>query len=1133
MSDSFPEADKRPNNSEAPGISDPASSLRAAALLTLKTKRRKPDTSNSRPPPRVDNSFQLDYGQMDPAPPPSSDVDMSLAASLKVPKSDVELDGQSREEGEISDSEDPASKTAPITAREITSSAQVDSPRPSATKANLNDACIIGPDRVRPGLYMNQTQYDTAKDIVLDLLGWGVPPDYLVDCNLSRELIFYVFSELNLRLPQNLDVTGLVPYTPAYVAAHSRPLSVVSSSPRSEARSQHPSLPQKPGVDYSGAADVVADPPVLSCATKDESTDGTLHDIERQRREELLARKAIQVTRKVKPSSDASSIASSSADYDVEMPLTIPTEAVEDFLKTIGEKSLSPEIKTEPMDSMEIDDIPGLGGNNSPVDMQGNVAGHQVVTSPTDSMGPPTTEPPEDFSQRRNGKRPSAADFVDLDVGPRNGHSNGRSVPKAPVPIRKTASFASISGHRKLVIDLSDESDGDDEAGPACEEDAEVASRYSSPGPGRMPASASSGRGSPPVPPQAGTMTLVEKEEEIRKMREMIAQRERNRLNKSTVDEDPGRVAIRPVDVNSASTQTRLATQIPPKPGEGHGACDEYEHFTQYESSLARYPLLGGHSTLSLSNPSFSSSIPSVPNLLPLKQTSHRTLDPGKRICQYELPGGGVCRDAECKDIHLSRIGREKGPDVLEPSDDDTAEYLGRALSQDWIHAHAVTVAGITAALARTDHALALEDRNFSYRISWDQVTMDRTFPDMGTPGTPGTLIDNFFINTVLIVPRISLTLAPMRKRARVDLAEPIESGVSDNAFIADHDAMDSAGDDDDDDDKPKSGQKQGRRKIKIEFIQDKSRRHITFSKRKAVFFPFRPLPTDIVQAYELSTLTGTQVLLLVVSETGLVYTFTTAKLQPLVTQPEGKNLIQACLNAPHGTLPSAMPVGPPIGRAGPMGGPGGPPVANNLPGGLSISGGANTSSSKDDDDGNDEDESAHTGDKRRRHSSAASASSTGPGASSSNSRGATSPHPTTGPPPLSIPSGGPPQGGPSQHPQHAGPPSQISIGSPTSPQQAHAPSAPPSAQYSSGQTAYSHHQPQPQHHQQHDQNQMYPSHMMNPTSYQYPPGGGAPPTQGQAGGQQLTGLAAAAAQHSHWQNPQGPVQGAGYGRRQ
>ncbi len=54
-----------------------------------------------------------------------------------------------------------------------------------------------------------------------------------------------------------------------------------------------------------------------------------------------------------------------------------------------------------------------------------------------------------------------------------------------------------------------------------------------------------------------------------------------------------------------------------------------------------------------------------------------------------------------------------------------------------------------------------------------------------------------------------------------------------------------------------------------------------------------RLLLTLTSQAYELSVLTGTQVLLLVVSETGLVYTFTTPKLQPLVTKAEGKNLIQ------------------------------------------------------------------------------------------------------------------------------------------------------------------------------------------------------------------------------------------------
>lgn len=81
-----------------------------------------------------------------------------------------------------------------------------------------------------------------------------------------------------------------------------------------------------------------------------------------------------------------------------------------------------------------------------------------------------------------------------------------------------------------------------------------------------------------------------------------------------------------------------------------------------------------------------------------------------------------------------------------------------------------------------------------------------------------------------------------------------------------------------------------GRRKIEIKYIDDKSRRHITFSKRKAGIMK---------KAYELSTLTGTQVLLLVASETGHVYTFATPKLQPLITKQEGKNLIQTCLNAP------------------------------------------------------------------------------------------------------------------------------------------------------------------------------------------------------------------------------------------
>ncbi|KAF8158082.1 SRF-type transcription factor (DNA-binding and dimerization domain)-domain-containing protein [Crassisporium funariophilum] len=367
-------------------------------------------------------------------------------------------------------------------------------------------------------------------------------------------------------------------------------------------------------------------------------------------------------------------------------------------------------------------------------------------------------------------------------------------------------------------------------------------------------------------------------------------------------------------------------------------------------------------------------------------------------------------------------------------------------------------------------------------------------------------------------------------------LPPPGPPAVGDDAFINDHDAAESGGDDDDDEDKPKSDKKAGRRKIKIEFIQDKSRRHITFSKRKAGIMK---------KAYELSTLTGTQVLLLVVSETGLVYTFTTAKLQPLVTQPEGKNLIQACLNAPHGSLPSTMPVGPPLGRSsGPMSMPG-PPASANIPGGLSISGSPSGGPVKEDDGDDDHHEDTAAvhggrptaGDKRRRRGS----STSGPTAAGSNARGATSPHSpnSTIPPPLNIPAGGQPQQGAQQpHPSHqqqqASQP-QIALGSPTSPQQQHQQVPAQAGQYSP--SSYGHHPgQQPQHHQQQHDTGLYSPHMMSPGGYTYP-GPGGPPTQG-GPGQQLGGLAAAAAQHGHWggqpqaQQPSQVGQGGHYGRR-
>ena len=51
---------------------------------------------------------------------------------------------------------------------------------------------------------MTEEQKYQAKVLILDLLGWGVPPDYMLQRGISQELICTVFSELRLRLPSNI-----------------------------------------------------------------------------------------------------------------------------------------------------------------------------------------------------------------------------------------------------------------------------------------------------------------------------------------------------------------------------------------------------------------------------------------------------------------------------------------------------------------------------------------------------------------------------------------------------------------------------------------------------------------------------------------------------------------------------------------------------------------------------------------------------------------------------------------------------------------------------------------------------------------------------------------------------------------
>lgn len=86
---------------------------------------------------------------------------------------------------------------------------------------------------------------------------------------------------------------------------------------------------------------------------------------------------------------------------------------------------------------------------------------------------------------------------------------------------------------------------------------------------------------------------------------------------------------------------------------------------------------------------------------------------------------------------------------------------------------------------------------------------------------------------------------SPRHKRACLDVSDgnishrpPSADAGLEHRFIWDADSgeSESGGENDEDDDaitKP-SDQKTGKRKVKIEYIQDRSKRHIVFSKRKA-----------------------------------------------------------------------------------------------------------------------------------------------------------------------------------------------------------------------------------------------------------------------------------------------------------
>lgn len=470
---------------------------------------------------------------------------------------------------------------------------------------------------------MTEVQFETAKDIVLDLLGWGVPPEYLVNCGLSREIIFYVFTELNLKYPSNFDFSDLKvpePYlalasdTPSPSPSETMPYgdrapysptSLTSGNYRPQG---HPSLPQKPSAPQGANPADPTSPSKLSAGAtpfvpivSPKLDEASLLSMEQQRRQELLARKAAIASRRrmttsssasdTTPAPTAAPLSPTTLDAETMKSLhgileraqsssnVVPKETVDDFLKSIGpvadeksETELEIPRVTSP-DAMDVDEIPGLtavdpslthpltanaslssisssqsiassvpppetpiSDNQSfrasssegdrkdvesmmEVDESGSIASTAVnAGSRSSSSGQETGQ-----SRRATKQRPVAADFVDMEPPRPPGYGHYREHP------RKKTSFAGLITSRRMIIDVSDSED--DEVNAAW---SSVTARYRPYPPNRS--GLQSTAGSSRVSPRATTpAALLEKELEIKRMREMIAQREREKLKKLAV----------------------------------------------------------------------------------------------------------------------------------------------------------------------------------------------------------------------------------------------------------------------------------------------------------------------------------------------------------------------------------------------------------------------------------------------------------------------------------------------------------------------------------------------------------------------------------------------------------------------
>ena len=371
------------------------------------------------------------------------------------------------------------------------------------------------------------------------------------------------------------DAAGIPQYSPEFLESLAESQKLVEQSDAIDPVSPMQEQPIQRADSPSGSKSTA---PAISV-----SSSPSLLDIEQQRRRELLARKAVIASRKGKqPQTPAPRTPSpqSTMAFPVNTPFKNvgiasaepPTATVDDFLNSIGSnqsttiyrssESPPPPIRAE-SDAMDIDEIPGLGGvwpseelaapvvESPPAPVPANAPSTPTLPPTPDSIGTPTgplssgeSTPllPESriAPQRRGTKRPVAADFVDAERSHTYSYhpqfSNAQSQAYPPYASRRIGGFAGITSTRRCVIDLSD-SEGEDhsEATGAPPQPRSLPSSRHGSFNSYFTANGQFSATNTPPPPGGNSLsgaTLLEKELEIKRMREMIAQKEQMRLRK-------------------------------------------------------------------------------------------------------------------------------------------------------------------------------------------------------------------------------------------------------------------------------------------------------------------------------------------------------------------------------------------------------------------------------------------------------------------------------------------------------------------------------------------------------------------------------------------------------------------------